>query len=1209
MTPRRPRTRPAPPRRRTAAVRRSLAALSALGAVASFVAPAPADAGTPLPFSAEWTREIEDTFFDGTGPLSLEKYARYRAGIERRRDELAAVLTASYRERGTKKRKIAERLGRKKVMRVYGLLLGDPGRFGLLDQLWDEPDPTQARLLASDILEIDYALKVEGTAPLSLRLVDYLSWASIRHWIIEPRSSQDDITREASNLWNPERGDFYSHDELRALLAAGGDLSALDPPPGAGFWQQKEAIGLRDVRQAFYGGDMPVHRGRRAWFPDGRAELTSIRKSQTKPKFELEVKARGTRIGFKLKVGGEIHSEPTVNALLAVLGFNADFTRYVKDFRLDLGKVDLARLRQEWRAYFEAHRTQLSYSFDDYFIEGEDEDGPFLIVREGVLEWKPRDLVRIGPWPSGANGNEGRREARALGLFSAWVGNTDLKEAENNKLMVESPIPLRPQLYHVHHDLGHSLGRMISEQLDAFPWDLVERTPTGRIYLNYHSVQPTSLRTAITYADARWAARLIAQLTRRQIAQAVAIGHWPRAAGALLTEKLVHRRNQLVEAFALEGTPSPSGRIRMLPVDRYVTTDDGAVVDGEFIDGEFEFSTQEFANYWEELLSPALERGGLFLLGQVQRGVGQVPELVFDPRSVGLVRGLVAELLVNFKRQVEENRNPSHAEDYYITRDTFLLGARVGGGIVGRGEVAYLRKYTLVTTSGTEDEARFAEDTILDLLLPYDVYQDDLPDEYVLIREDFLEGRGRAITDDLSGGSVPVGAEATLARVRLARDVVSVRDGRVRAYHDLSVFDQTAFRAFAKAVFVRIPLLRTFDRRGTRRGDFYSLDRAYDQFPEAAQEAISAFIRTGDVRGLDAVTDRTAIDTTYHYQRSWAGLLDLVWRETGASEEVVRVSDPLDQLHVAEAFDQIRVYGKNYWSLLDFIESWRYAVRTIAPSRLTREPRTPVVTVRYVDNDRNTRSDELDDGYIAFINAVGSAGDGRKKHRDRIEFTPSLHSVNDRWGHLYSTVDVGFAPEAVDRLLELDPDAFWHELARQNDVDAGLLLERDPLLLRASKQGMMRRRTLSLADRRALRRARAPIRRSSETLGHLADARTSEDVERRYRAFAEALASASFRRADGFDPRVLTVLRTLAGSDDVSVDARIHPPAWIENRLVGKTPLVLHTHKKPFRLERRPILFQPTDAEQIHGMLDSFESIEPALEREPLELDEEIFDD
>ncbi|MEE3329791.1 MAG: hypothetical protein VX246_02885 [Myxococcota bacterium] len=1151
----------------------------------------PAASESPTPFSPEWAATIEDTFFDENGDLSIEKHQTYRKRLEQRHEELVEILSASYRESGKKKKKIAGRIKHKKEFIIYRLVLGSPDSLGLLDQLWDETDPDEARRLAADILEIDYALQVEGERPFSLNLIDYISWASVRHWVIEPKSNADEIEREASNLWNPVTGQFYSHQDLREMLLRGEDLGALDPPPTSGFWQPGGAIAERSVRDMFYGGNTPVHRGRDAWFPKGRAELAKIRKSQTKPKFELEVRANKTRVSFKLKVGGEIHSEPTVNALLATLGFNVDLTRYVRDFRLDLGDTDLEELRHEWRSYFENHRTHLSYDFNDYFVEGEDEQGRFLIVREGVLEWKPRDIIRVGPWPSGANGNEGRREARALGLFSAWVGNTDLKEAENNKIVVTAPLQSRPKLYHLHHDIGHSLGRLISEQLEAFPWELVERTPTGKVYLNYHSVQRTSLRTAITYADARWMTRQIAQLSRRQIAQAVHIGHWPRAAGALLTEKLIHRRNQLVEAFDLVGAPSPSGPIQMMPVDREITTADGSVVDGEFVDGEFEFSTQQFANYWEELLGPVFDKAVLFFTAQIQRGIGQVPELIFDPRSAGIPRGLVTELLVNFKRQVEENRHPTSASDYYLTRDTFLLGARLGAGYVGRGEVAYQRKYTLITTSGTKEEAHYADNTALNLLLPWNVYKNDLPDNYTLIREDFLEGRGRVITDDLSGGSVPAGAEATWSRIRLSRDVISVRDGKARAYRDLSVFDQAAFRAFAKLVFVRIPLVRIANRRGTRTGDLYRLDEAFERSPNEAQAALSSFIRSGDPDTLDAITDRLAVDTEFHYSGAWAGLLDFIWHREGLTEEIVRVSDPLDQHNVSDAFTQLRVYGRNFWSFLDFAESYRWAVRSIAPSDASAEADDPVITIRFVDNDRNTTSSELGEGYLGFINGVADAGTGKAKHRDRIPFTPELHSVNGLWGHLYSTVDVGFSSEAVVTLVNLESQTYWTEFAKQNQLDIPLAKLRNLKFLEASKRGMALRRRLPLETRRRLLAARDPIRNSTRVLAHLKDAKTARTPEPRYRAISKALGAAAFRRGDGFDPRVLAVLRSLADSDEVSVDARITPPPWVENRLLANKPLVLHTHKRPFEMPRRQIIFQPSDAAQVYDMLESFDSL------------------
>jgi hypothetical protein len=1157
-------------------------ALRALACAGLLLLAAPAQAEKPLPFPADWEHTVEQTFFEA-GDLSSEKLAGYRAGLEQRQRELLSVLIADYRDRGKKSKGIRRRLQRKKEAVVYRLLLGDSESLGMLGRLGDETDPVRARRLASQILEIDYALLIEGERPFSLDLIDYLSWAWFWQWTVDARSHADQAELEASNLWNPETGLYYEPDDLRALLEKGGDLSELDPPPDSSFWQQGTPIAQRDVRAMFYEGGAALHANKLAEFPERRARLDKIRLTQTKPKFELEVEKDGSTRAFKLKVGAEIHSEPTVNALLTTLGFNADLTHYVRDFRLDLDDdQSVEDLRNDWRSYFENRRTHNRFAFDDYFVEGEDDEGRYLQVREGVLELKPPEILRIGPWPFGGNGNRGNREVRALGLFSVWVGNTDLKEAENNKLAMRQDEPPGDRFYHMHHDLGHSLGRMINEQLDAFPWDLVGSTPTGRIKFNYHSVQPNSLRKMITWADARWMTRQIAQLTKRQIAQAVAIGQWPRSAGRLLTEKLANRRNQLVLAFDLLGEPTPSGPIELLPVDRSLTTADGAVRDGELVSGEFEGSTYEFDNYWEELLGPVWDRFVIFVLAQIQRSVSAIPEIVFDERSVGLPEGLVVELLINFKRTTEENPNPASSREYYVTNDEFLLGARLGGGFVVRGEAAYYRKYSLITPAGTEGEAQYRENTVFNLLLPWQVHKADLPDEYVLVREDFLEGRGRAITDDISGGSAFGGAQVTLARVRLARDVISVRRGRVRAYHDVSVFDEVAFRAFIKAVFVRIPLANYGNRWGGRRGDFYELSEALERYPERSRAALSAFIRAGDTAALDAIADRIEFETDFRYDKQDIGVLDFVASEKGTEREDVELRDPLAEQPQPGAFRQIRVYRHNLWKFMDFKENYRWSAQTVAPIEAT-EP--PPILMQFVDSDANTWSSELGPSYIGFINGVANVGRGKSKYRHEIRFTPSLHSVNDRWGHVISNVDIGFTPKAVASLLELDPEAFWQQLERELDYGGSRLRRYRGDLRATGKAGMTRARRVPYHDRRA-------IRHSIEMLELLGRARAAEDPKERYGLATEALAATAFRRGGGFDPRVLAALRELLGAREMTVDARISQPVWKEKRLPGGADLVLHTHKhRGPKLEHAPILFAPRGPVQSYEMLDSFDAV------------------
>jgi len=1138
----------------------------------------------PLPFPPEWQTTIEETFFENGHP-SEAKLAAYRLQLERRQREATRVLIADYRDRGKSDKSIRKRLRRKKLLVVYRLVLGDADQRGMLDRLRDEPDPLNARRLASQILEIDYALLVQGERPSSLNIIDSLSWAALWNWVVEPSALADQADREATNLWNPETGLYYAPDDLRTMIEAGEDISALQPSPQSSFWRPGVPIAQRSVRGMFYGGGGALHANQQADFPVNRARLDKIRLSQTKPKFQLEVQDGDSRRTFKLKVGGEIHSEPTVNALLATLGFNVDLTHYIRDFRLDLDdQASVEDLRHDWRSYFENRRTHNRFAFDDYFIEGEDDEGRYLVVREGVLEWKPPDIIRIGPWPFGGNGNEGVREVRALGLFSIWVGNTDLKEAENNKLAMRTDQPIGSRFFHVHHDLGHSLGRMIREQIEAFPWDLVGRTPSGRIKFNYHSVQPSSLRGMITWADARWTTRQIAQLTKRQIAQAVAIGQWPRAAGQLLTEKLANRRNQLVIAFDLLGEQTPSGPIELLPVDRNLTTEDGAVRDGELVTGRFEGSTQEFDNYWEEMLGPIWERGLLFVMGQVQRTVGSVPEIVFDERSVGFPKGLIVELLVNFKRTTAENPRPTSARNYYVTNDSFLLGARLGGGFVARGEVAYYRKYSLITPAGTQGEAQYADNTIFNLLLPWKVYKDDLPDEYVMVREDFLEARTRVITDDISGGSAVAGAQVTAARVRLSRDVVSVREGRTRAYHDVSVFDETGFRAFLKAVFVRIPLATYANRWGKRHGDLYDLSEALDRHPEAARSALSAFIRHGDMAALDAVADRTEIQTEFQYRTQEIGLLDFVSGEEGTEREDVVLRDPLAELAPLAVFRQLQVYRRNFWKLLDFRETYRWNVRTVTAFD-PEEP--PPILLRFVDSDVDTWSSELGNDYIGFINQVADAGEPQSPHRDEIAFTPELHSANRRWGHIHSTVEIGFSSKAVAGLLALEPKDYWAKLAHELGYTDDQMRKHRNNLGRRGKAGMTRARKVPFDDRRA-------IRHSVELLRLLGRARRAQEAPARDRYAVEALAATAFRRGGGFDPRLLAALRDLLGADEISVDARITQPVWKERRLVGGADLLLRTHEQPPKLRHRPILFEPRGPVQIYEMLNSFDPITQA---------------
>ena len=161
-------------------------------------------------------------------------------------------------------------------------------------------------------------------------------------------------------------------------------------------------------------------------------------------------------------------------------------------------------------------------------------------------------------------------------------------------------------------------------------------------------------------------------------------------------------------------------------------------------------------------------------------------------------------------------------DDYYIVQDDFLVGLRLGGGIVARGEATYYRRYTLLQPAGTEREGRYADNTILKVLLPFQLSAEELPEDFVLIRDSYLDGRIRVITDDLWKGLVLPGVEARLARARLSRSALSRKGGNLRAYRDRSAFNEQALRAFLRVFIFRIPLASAEARQGRLGGDFYA---------------------------------------------------------------------------------------------------------------------------------------------------------------------------------------------------------------------------------------------------------------------------------------------------------------------------------------------------------------------------------------------------
>jgi hypothetical protein len=220
----------------------------------------------------------------------------------------------------------------------------------------------------------------------------------------------------------------------------------------------------------------------------------------------------------------------------------------------------------------------------------------YLVTTPANVQTRELDVKSIGPWDFASLDHADRREVRAAGLLGAWVGWFDSR-FENTRLKIVQPsvgrdVPVAPHtgllstlnsqpstLRHYFTDLGGGLGKSVGvlsrhcECPNDFPWRFtgpphfasqssisdrklsspkVAPTLMGFRIVDYEPIEDTEAFRQMTVDDARWMARLIAQLTEEQIVQALIASGFDASEVKIYTEKLASRRDWMLRDLGLD---------------------------------------------------------------------------------------------------------------------------------------------------------------------------------------------------------------------------------------------------------------------------------------------------------------------------------------------------------------------------------------------------------------------------------------------------------------------------------------------------------------------------------------------------------------------------------------------------------------------------------------------------------------------------------
>ncbi len=379
------------------------------------------------------------------------------------------------------------------------------------------------------------------------------------------------------------------------------DLSRADPEQSS-YWRRPALIRSLDLYTGFNRAELPR-------FDNCTWTYSGPKKVGGNPGYDLVSGEQRLKIKF-----GEIHSEPFISRIFDALGYHVDPTDYTPLLKV---KYDRRLLREfnlrpdmKMRAglffvpvhTFNFQKIHDPFDFIDHAVLKSGNILSSAELKKAIFrnpfrkhpEWYPENfrteletqidyivtsaaniqidrdhLHTVGPWGFGGLGREHLRELRGAGVLAAWLGWWDSR-FENTRLRIVKT-EQGEELQHLFSDLGGGLGRSAgtfrhsNEKPNDFAWSftrggLVRRSGAAHWQFeiaNYEPIEDTPAFENITIDDARWMGRLIAQLSERQIKDALIASGFEPAEVGVYSEKLISRRNHLIHDLQLASEIPP----------------------------------------------------------------------------------------------------------------------------------------------------------------------------------------------------------------------------------------------------------------------------------------------------------------------------------------------------------------------------------------------------------------------------------------------------------------------------------------------------------------------------------------------------------------------------------------------------------------------------------------------------------------------------
>lgn len=394
----------------------------------------------------------------------------------------------------------------------------------------------------------------------------------------------------------------------------------------------------------------------------------------------------------------------------------------------------------------------------------------------------------------------------------------------------------------------------------------------------------------------------------------------------------------------------------------------------------------------------------------------------------GIDNLVVAKVVFGIQRQVEKNPWPQGDHDQFLLKDAITIGFRLGAGLVVFGDIAYIKQYTLVQPVATHREGMLQNKFIVNLMLPFEVRREDLPEKYVLMTESFLEGRGRL---KLGGGVMmtPFVHQTHHSRVDLTRTYIDNRRPDI-----MRVFiDHGKAREWGQIFYINFLeiLSYTFLKGAVKNGEnqrrYYEVPKNLPEY----QKMLHNLSVNNDTSLLEQFALERRVEDRFRESFFKLNLLGLYHKST------LNRYDEINE-YIADSDDEWTLTNQQYqqeneretgWSSVISGEDFYSNILFMAYNEEGKLGRPHIVITTRI-NDKRARPKEVYDRYLDSLNRIAL--------RSRtLELAPeSRQLIKDKRVRATMDMRITIDDKAVEELMAVDEISFWEHIEKVTGTES-----------------------------------------------------------------------------------------------------------------------------------------------------------------------------